>query len=148
MEQSLETASLTTSDVVNTDSYRASAVGVSVGGGSASSTPTGSAGVGSASGHQTSTTKAGISGIAGDQGTRTDVDGANALTRNWNTDSLIADVHAQVVITQRSGRRRRVRSAALPTTGTTNSRTSTPKRRPSGPRVGCTGWLRMLWWAG
>ncbi|WP_454907450.1 hemagglutinin repeat-containing protein [Variovorax gossypii] len=110
-----KSASLTTSDIQNFDSYKASgaSLGLSVSGqqpkgedkkpipGSDFKVGSGgSAGVGSASGSQSSVTKAGISGIAGDQSVRTGVDSTNALTKKWDTDKLVADVQAQVQITQ------------------------------------------------
>jgi filamentous hemagglutinin len=110
-----KSASLTTSDIQNFDSYKASgaSLGLSVSGqqpkgedkkpipGSDFKAGSGgSAGVGSASGSQSSVTKAGISGIAGDQSVRTGVDSTNALTKKWDTDKLVADVQAQVQITQ------------------------------------------------
>jgi filamentous hemagglutinin len=102
-----KSASLTTSDIQNFDSYKASGASLGVNlSGQKQQGPDfkvgagGSAGVGSASGSQSSVTKAGISGIAGDQSVRTGVDSTNALTKKWDTDKLVADVQAQVQITQ------------------------------------------------
>ncbi|WP_295978316.1 hemagglutinin repeat-containing protein [uncultured Variovorax sp.] len=110
-----KSASLTTSDIQNFDSYKASgaSLGLSVSGqqpkgedkkpipGSDFKVGSGgSAGVGSASGNQSSVTKAGISGIAGDQSVRTGVDSTNALTKKWDTEKLVGDVQAQAQITQ------------------------------------------------
>ncbi|WP_422085359.1 hemagglutinin repeat-containing protein [Variovorax sp.] len=102
-----KSASLTTSDIQNFDSYKASGASLGVNlPGQKQQGPDfkvgagGSAGVGSASGSQSSVTKAGISGIAGDQSVRTGVDSTNALTKKWDTDKLVADVQAQVQITQ------------------------------------------------
>ena len=108
---SFQTATLTTSDIANRDSYKASgaSVGVGLSGGSDKSgnaVPTrtgGSAGTGKASGSQASVTQSGISGIAGDQAVRTGTDSTNALTKTWNTDTLVKDVQAQAQITQGFG---------------------------------------------
>lgn len=110
-----KSASLTSSDIQNFDSYKASgaSLGVSVSGqqpkgpdkkpipGSDFKVGSGgSAGVGSESGKQSSVTKAGISGIAGDQSVRTGVDSTNALTKKWDTEKLVGDVQAQAQIMQ------------------------------------------------
>ena len=122
------TTSLTTSDIENHSTYKASGYSVSgsVSGAlgdqstattaadkkaaenaAANSRPTASAGVGSASGSQTSTTKAGISAVAGDATVRSDDTAASTgtLVKSWDTASLIKDVQAQTQITQEFGQR-------------------------------------------
>ena len=131
-KNSFTTASLTTSDIENHSTYKASgysasgSVGFMAGGAAeqqqamsdrgmtdkqidkaSNATPGGSAGPGSASGSQTSTTKAGISGIAGDTTVRSDDTAAStgALVKNWDTQTLIKDVQAQTQLTAEFGQR-------------------------------------------
>jgi filamentous hemagglutinin len=117
-KNTFKSAGLTTSDIQNVDTYKASgaSLGVSVSGqqpkgedkkpipGSAFKVGSGgSAGVGSESGKQSSVTRAGISGIAGDQSVRTGVDSTNSLVKKWDAEKLVGDVQAQAQITQAFG---------------------------------------------
>ena len=169
-KNSFTTASLTTSDIENHSTYKASgysvsgSVGLMVGGaaeqqqamrdrgmtdkqiGKASNAaPGGSAGVGSASGSQTSTTKAGISGIAGDTAVRSDDTAAStgALVKKWDANTLIKDVQAQTQITAEFGQRAAYEIGTTPTRSTTNWRRAIRPRRRSGPKAASTGWRGM-----
>ena len=126
-KNSFQTASLTTSDIENHSTYKASGYSVSgsvsgslgdqstattdadktaANNAATNSRPGGSAGVGRSSGSQTSTTKAGISGIAGDTSVRTgDDSSAGTLVSRWDTNALIKNVQAQTQLTAEFGQR-------------------------------------------
>lgn len=88
-----QSGSLTSSDIVNTDSFNASGYSVAAGYNTGSS-----AGIGSAGGGRTSVTSSGISGVAGNANVRSG-DGSNGLTLGWNAGGLLTDVQAQIEIT-------------------------------------------------
>jgi filamentous hemagglutinin len=121
----LQTATLTTLDLVNRDFYEAS--GFSISGGVGKDKPTGSAGVGSAEGAQESITRAGISGgtvtitngaaqhaLTGktveemlaslDREVTSGTADAGALAKAWDATRLQRDVNAQVLITSEFGK--------------------------------------------
>ena len=119
-----DTASLTSSDIQNHSSYKASSYAVSASvstgagdqstaktpaqqtaaKGAGTTTPGGSAGAGSTSGSQSSTTAAGISAMAADTTVRTgDAGSTGALVKEWNAQALLKDAQAQARITQEFG---------------------------------------------
>jgi len=91
---------LTTSDIHNTASFRASSSGVSVGVGSQLGSS--GAGVGSDQGNARSTTQAAISGIAGHTAARTG-DAETGLAPIFDKDRVRDEVEAQVAITRAFG---------------------------------------------
>jgi filamentous hemagglutinin len=97
---------LTTSDIQNSASYNASAVGVNIG---ASVNQTGkyqpngtSAGIGSDSGNANSITQAAITGIAGNKDARTG-DKESGIGKIFDADKVQKNINAQVTITQAFG---------------------------------------------
>jgi len=98
---------LSTSDIQNQASYKASSVGVNVGAGTSLDgklAPQGtSAGIGTDSGNASSTTTAVISGIAGNKAARTG-DAETGIAKIFDADKVQKDIDAQVQITQEFGR--------------------------------------------
>lgn len=94
---------LTTSDIQNQASYKASSVGVSIGTGvslDGKLAPQGtSAGFGKDSGNASSTTQAAISGVAGNKDARTG-DAETGIAKIFDADKVQKDIDAQVRITQ------------------------------------------------
>jgi filamentous hemagglutinin len=97
-KNTLNTQSLTTSDIQNQADFKAQAVSVSVG----TSAGQSSAGFGQASGKASSTTTAGVSGIAGDASVRTG-DKQQGINAIFDNDKVSKDVNAQVAITSTFG---------------------------------------------
>jgi len=118
-KNSFKSASLTTSDIQNVDTHKASGASLSVGasgqqakeedskkpapGSDFKVATSGSAGAGGASGEQAGVTRAGISGVAGDQGVRTGTDSTHALVKKWNIEKLVQDAQAQAQISAQFG---------------------------------------------
>ena len=98
---------LTTSDIQNQASYKASSVGVSVGTGMSLDgklAPQGTGtGFGKDSGNASSTTHAAISGVTGNKDTRTG-DAESGIKKIFDADKVQKDINAQVAITQEFGR--------------------------------------------
>ena len=129
-KNTLTTATLTTSDIVNRADYKASSFGIGGGGGYGSSTiPLGggsapaagssasaggtttpisssggidSAGFGKDSGSAASVTKSGVSGIAGNKDVRTG-DAETGIAKIFDKDKVQKEVNAQMQITQAFG---------------------------------------------
>jgi filamentous hemagglutinin len=97
-KNTLNTQSLTTSDIQNLADFKAQAVSVSVG----TSAGQSSAGFGQASGKASSTSTAGVSGIAGDTSVRTG-DKQQGIQSIFDKDKVSKDVNAQVAITSTFG---------------------------------------------
>ena len=97
---------LTTSDIQNQASYKASSVGVSVGTGMSLDgklAPQGTGtGFGKDSGNASSTTTAAISGVAGNKDARTG-DAESGIQKIFDADKVQKDIDAQVRITQTFG---------------------------------------------
>lgn len=99
----LVTASLTTSDIQNKADYKASAMGVTVGGGGSGGMPNLSgAGIGSDEGHAASITQSGVSGMAGNKDVRTG-DAETGIAKIFDADKVQKEINAQVQITQAFG---------------------------------------------